>query len=1829
MKNSELELTDIESKVKSDYPYPIASVFDSFLAESHKLGRFIRFIDVCEVTIKYLASILLSDYLRSGMQVLEINNLLASALSRPSLGHWNNFVRSILSQASGSGNTLFIPDLWGFYFKTTTSGKKKPSPNQHFINQIISVRNEFAHGARPDNEECRQKVSHYQPGLNKLLENLEFLTRYPLVLARLGTDRRMFFERVMGSHDEFNTFEIESNQQWLPGQLYLASDNYCKWLSLHPFMVFEENRDNLPVSDLFFYDKRKRKTIVLLNYTTNTRLESPEFLADIVDLCPYLRLETIVSVGLLDTRELVARKVEFFVGRSFECDLVKRFIEKKSGGLILVWGPEDAGKTAFLAKIAHTNKVASYFNQPVKCTDETGLFLLNVCYQLNEIYNIGETISRNMFSLKLLLPLLIQKAAEKAGEEHESVIMLIDDIFLKPEILELFAFTWPENFMVVASTEEEPGESGDEHFKIIETIQLNSLPPAEVKEVLIKAFTRYEIPLEDVDQVLENLGSDLIYINTLIGDLKAGRLDAGSIMDLTGSIENLFEKQWEDYVGEDQTGNLHLLLGVLEVSPRSLSVEDLGEILELKEVTLLMELGQVRPWLREDWVDGQARYSLINPALRHFVHDKLDRDVAAGALDRIIRYYANWENAVDDASFEHLSELLYKAGRTACLKKLLLSPFILEKLKRTQSFLGCLKDIELLIAICRTEGDWPVAIAMSYLKSCFQSSASYSVSSGLVDVLVSLGRVDQARMYLNVVRSSYLKARVMLQMAGQEYSLDRDKAVEWVEKAVSLIDIIDDRDEKILAVNELLEVLVNKDLETTVSLAERYSEEITVESVSLLCKELCKNGDLEQLIELSHGHPLILGDIALSLAPDDSERAFRVLSAVADSCPKEIAWYCLKVYQILGNQERFLDHAFTFLPGKTREKIIEAFIDFERDILPSVRERLIQIFDTGHQADDVDSLTGQLTRDSVLARLQMSTTPEKTSELLLSCRNLSKKRSGRSISLSIMKGFLGIVLALCEKVRLPELLTLSIEECMQFFEFKLEQRGFQRTEALEKYLRALSHQDMEKALKIIDGKKNEDVKTRLFDSLKYSLAGLSGDELQVVLKPYIECEEAARMLTGVGLLVLARDPGTALWIADNVPSGTANELFEPVACCQAPDDVETALSIAEKIDYSFRSFDEPLEEDDDIIRMRCLETVVARASSLALFKKYLGSLENEKMEDALLYALRIREWKDDPLTLIKTILTEPFTLQSSTLLKKALVDNEHKLPATFSSILDDLLWQPILSSMIMPSEQLKMVRLSLAQGILVRNHGYLREFIREWPGETWESIVIPLLAPLASQAYAASTNIMKEIDWENIDRKTFCESIRALIENSPELGIEVLGSVDRLPDWVNFEALGAFRKVKIAQEKTAEKLLSWVKPVLETSTGQEMIGTEYRPVVIAELGRVVAEVCPDEAAKLAQESFQAVQSVSSESRDDMYKELAVILASCSPDLAEKALSKIKEERTWTIHEASTVMAASDFERAVRLVDQIGDRFDREKYMSDLFEFDDTVFEEAAAMRSMGLNRLDAASLMTVLKLVKSKLNEFDYQDCAFKAAKFVCTKDLNLAMTIIKDLTPTQGDVEFLYPLYLRVADHLAEDNPEEALKYLDRVRPETLFGFSPWDKGVVAARVAGPLLEKNAEAGHNLVNRILKDIESEEDEILKEGWDDTRGELAISLASYDQNQCKEILMKIRDREKRNSYLDRTTRTLDSRDAAFALHLINLITDDETRNHALISHTKRITDGLLETMCALEVNRDFFILMLHELLASGVPDFPFKTLLEIFKKVERVNEICATALKEG
>ena len=277
MKNSELELTDIESKVKSDYPYPIASVFDSFLAESHKLGRFIRFIDVCEVTIKYLASILLSDYLRSGMQVLEINNLLASALSRPSLGHWNNFVRSILSQASGSGNTLFIPDLWGFYFKTTTSGKKKPSPNQHFINQIISVRNEFAHGARPDNEECRQKVSHYQPGLNKLLENLEFLTRYPLVLARLGTDRRMFFERVMGSHDEFNTFEIESNQQWLPGQLYLASDNYCKWLSLHPFMVFEENRDNLPVSDLFFYDKRKRKTIVLLNYTTNTRLESPEF----------------------------------------------------------------------------------------------------------------------------------------------------------------------------------------------------------------------------------------------------------------------------------------------------------------------------------------------------------------------------------------------------------------------------------------------------------------------------------------------------------------------------------------------------------------------------------------------------------------------------------------------------------------------------------------------------------------------------------------------------------------------------------------------------------------------------------------------------------------------------------------------------------------------------------------------------------------------------------------------------------------------------------------------------------------------------------------------------------------------------------------------------------------------------------------------------------------------------------------------------------------------------------------------------------------------------------------------------------------------------------------------------------------------------------------------------------------------------------------------------------------------------------------------------------------------------------------------------------------
>ncbi len=183
--------------ISRKYPYPLAATYwRAFYAAANADESHEYLLDLYEITLKYCAAIAVSQYIADGVNDAKVNQDLLH-LQRPSLGHWQGWLRDILMLYQRTKRHLVVPELATFYTRSDAAGLlqayqtlqrqvedrstiSKVTPRQ-FFELLGAYRNRLAHGARPSSYAKERVAEVLLPAMRELFRQLSFLAEYRLV----------------------------------------------------------------------------------------------------------------------------------------------------------------------------------------------------------------------------------------------------------------------------------------------------------------------------------------------------------------------------------------------------------------------------------------------------------------------------------------------------------------------------------------------------------------------------------------------------------------------------------------------------------------------------------------------------------------------------------------------------------------------------------------------------------------------------------------------------------------------------------------------------------------------------------------------------------------------------------------------------------------------------------------------------------------------------------------------------------------------------------------------------------------------------------------------------------------------------------------------------------------------------------------------------------------------------------------------------------------------------------------------------------------------------------------------------------------------------------------------------------------------------------------------------------------------------------------------------------------------------------------------------------------------------------------------------------------
>jgi hypothetical protein len=365
---------------------------------------------------------------------------------------------------------------------------------------------------------------------------------------------------------------------------------------------------------------------------------------------------------------IVAERTRNFVGREFLFSSVERLLSSPdfSSGYVVIRGEPGIGKTSLMAELVRRHGHVHHFNIALQNIRSAHDFLSNVCAQLIVRYELDHaalppdaTAGSGFFSR------LLGEAVERSPDQR--VVVLVDaldeadDLGIPLEANRLFLPpTLPTGAYVVATSR----ELHDYRLAVdaVEEIALRDDDPhnrgdiaeyvrsyvASNDDSMRRRLADWGASVDDFAAMLtERSQGNFMYLVAVLRDIRAGRLDAQSLGDLSqlpNGLRAYYLRHWRSMRAADPERFQTLyepVISMLAVTHEPVSVSDLAQWTGLSAVRVRDVLRDWREFLNEDRTSGQpVRFRLYHASFQDFLRDEValgdyHEAIAVSALNRI------------------------------------------------------------------------------------------------------------------------------------------------------------------------------------------------------------------------------------------------------------------------------------------------------------------------------------------------------------------------------------------------------------------------------------------------------------------------------------------------------------------------------------------------------------------------------------------------------------------------------------------------------------------------------------------------------------------------------------------------------------------------------------------------------------------------------------------------------------------------------------------------------------------------------------------------------------------------------------------------------------------------------------------------------------------------------------------------------------------------------------------------------------------------------------------------------------------------------------------
>jgi hypothetical protein len=271
-----ISLLGSELKLIDSLPYVIAYPLRRTFAEKHNWTKINLFKDTFLNYLKYLGLIIASEFFNSKLKNKKMVRLFQSAISEPSFGSWNQYIRETIEYLKKEDHIFFCPELVTYYENIETIKHRKlykgeiqyidsngdiqlKKQEASAIGMLINFRNRYlGHGLTLDENSSIILWDKYFPIFNYLLEEMKFSENYPMFKNDYGNTYLL---------NSANIVNVEKGAQ-PSGRVWLENVNGHS-MNILPFYVVP--------GEVLISKEEKDQILVYESYTGKTiKFFSPE-----------------------------------------------------------------------------------------------------------------------------------------------------------------------------------------------------------------------------------------------------------------------------------------------------------------------------------------------------------------------------------------------------------------------------------------------------------------------------------------------------------------------------------------------------------------------------------------------------------------------------------------------------------------------------------------------------------------------------------------------------------------------------------------------------------------------------------------------------------------------------------------------------------------------------------------------------------------------------------------------------------------------------------------------------------------------------------------------------------------------------------------------------------------------------------------------------------------------------------------------------------------------------------------------------------------------------------------------------------------------------------------------------------------------------------------------------------------------------------------------------------------------------------------------------------------------------------------------------------------